>query len=614
MLRFVCIIARIITLMGKLAVSCLKGTLFSLFLFCYQGILTLPAEARDSYAPLRTIKSPAGRLERALEINRETSLSKDTVAVMRDLDQLQKISTDLGDKALECLYYGLMANQYSIIADRPNARSEAYHQKAIDLAKTYDLPVMIVVSLINYGYYHYNYRQMIPAYKYFLEADLLLKDLNPATLPEPSRQLKILGYFYYYIKEYRQAIYYLKSGLKYPSGNKRETIDINNTIALCYALQSKDREAIHYYDKATALAEAAKDTVWVGIIAGNTARLYLQNNEKIDLALEKFKLNRAYSIHFNEPLDAMLAIIDIAGIHIRRKEWKQAEQYLNEAETYLSAKPFFLVSKLKIADMRATIAESRHQYREHSRFLTQYVALKDSLQRRDNSTEIERVRLFWEKHHFDKQREAMVKIAKEDQSKKRNLIIFSSLLVIILILFYSRQRLKNKHAAATLEKQLIEHQLKQQQVELELETARLALINFTDNLREKNKIIEHMRSQIELMDADIISLAQYPTQQAGLQVLLETHLMTEESWKRFKGMFLKVYPTFFRDILSRHPLTSESELRILSLLRLDLNNREIAELLGITIDGVKKAKQRLRKKVGALPGDNIPQTSPLAID
>jgi DNA-directed RNA polymerase specialized sigma24 family protein len=45
-----------------------------------------------------------------------------------------------------------------------------------------------------------------------------------------------------------------------------------------------------------------------------------------------------------------------------------------------------------------------------------------------------------------------------------------------------------------------------------------------------------------------------------------------------------------------------------------LNNREIAELLGITIDGVKKAKQRLRKKVGALPGDNIPQISPSALD
>ncbi len=607
MLRFVCIIARIITLMSKLAVSCLKGTLFFFF---YLGILSFPVKARDSYVPVRSIKSPAGRLDRAIEINRQTSLRIDTTTVLRDLNQLHKIATDLDDKALECLYYGLMANQYSIIADRPNARSEEYHQKAVDLAKAYNLPAMVVVNLINYGYYHYNYRQMVPAYKYFLEADLLLKNLNPATLPQPSRQLKILGYFYYYIKEYNQAIYYLKTGLKYPSESQRETIDINNTIGLCYALQSKDQQAIYYYNKATALAEAAKDTVWVGIVAGNTARLYLQNNEKIDLALEKFKLNRAYSIRFNEPLDAMLAIIDIASIHIKKKEWKLAEQYLNEAETFLDAKPFFLVSKLKIADMRAAIAESRHQYREYASFLKQYVSLKDSLQQRDNSTEIERVRLFWEKHHFDKQREAMVKQAKEEQSKKRNLIIFSSLLVIILILFYSRQRLKNKHAAATLEKQKIEHQLKQQQVELELETAKLALINFTDNLREKNKIIEHMRSQIELMDANIISLEQYPAQQAGLQALLETHLMTEESWKRFKGMFLKVYPSFFREILSRYPLTSESELRILSLLRLDLNNREIAELLGITIDGVKKAKQRLRKKVGALPGDNIPQIYP----
>ncbi len=43
---------------------------------------------------------------------------------------------------------------------------------------------------------------------------------------------------------------------------------------------------------------------------------------------------------------------------------------------------------------------------------------------------------------------------------------------------------------------------------------------------------------------------------------------------------------------------TESNLRIITLLKLELSNQEISSLLGITIDAVKKSKQRLRKKFG----------------
>jgi DNA-binding CsgD family transcriptional regulator len=35
-----------------------------------------------------------------------------------------------------------------------------------------------------------------------------------------------------------------------------------------------------------------------------------------------------------------------------------------------------------------------------------------------------------------------------------------------------------------------------------------------------------------------------------------------------------------------------------ALMKLGLNNAEMANMLGITVEGIKKAKQRLRKKMG----------------
>ena len=42
---------------------------------------------------------------------------------------------------------------------------------------------------------------------------------------------------------------------------------------------------------------------------------------------------------------------------------------------------------------------------------------------------------------------------------------------------------------------------------------------------------------------------------------------------------------------------TDSNLRLVILMSLQLSNQQISNLLGITVDGVKKAKQRLKKKL-----------------
>ena len=46
------------------------------------------------------------------------------------------------------------------------------------------------------------------------------------------------------------------------------------------------------------------------------------------------------------------------------------------------------------------------------------------------------------------------------------------------------------------------------------------------------------------------------------------------------------------------PEINDSNLRIILLQKLEFTNAEISGLLGVTVDAVKKSKQRLRKKLG----------------
>ena len=73
--------------------------------------------------------------------------------------------------------------------------------------------------------------------------------------------------------------------------------------------------------------------------------------------------------------------------------------------------------------------------------------------------------------------------------------------------------------------------------------------------------------------------------------------MTEENWINFKREFTKEYTQFYHNLMTNFPELKDSNLKIIMLQKLQFNNSEIANLLGITLDAVKKSKQRLKKKL-----------------
>jgi len=87
------------------------------------------------------------------------------------------------------------------------------------------------------------------------------------------------------------------------------------------------------------------------------------------------------------------------------------------------------------------------------------------------------------------------------------------------------------------------------------------------------------------------------TDAGHLEKLLQAHIMTDENWHEFRKLFSKVYPGFFVNLSRNHPFLSATDIRMLTLIKLGLNNSEMANMLGITIEGIQKGKQRLRKKI-----------------
>jgi len=73
---------------------------------------------------------------------------------------------------------------------------------------------------------------------------------------------------------------------------------------------------------------------------------------------------------------------------------------------------------------------------------------------------------------------------------------------------------------------------------------------------------------------------------------------SDEVWNIFQQNFDLIHQNFFRNLRSRYPDLTATDLKFCALLRLNLNTKEIAKHTNLTIRGVEGARYRLRKKLG----------------
>ncbi len=135
------------------------------------------------------------------------------------------------------------------------------------------------------------------------------------------------------------------------------------------------------------------------------------------------------------------------------------------------------------------------------------------------------------------------------------------------------------------------------QKQLELSTQQLN--NFSNSIREKNKLIEAFEKQI------IDSSNSLPQKEENLQQLTNSIILTEDDWVDFKKLYEEVHPNFFYNLKQKHAKLTNAEIRLIALLKLQLSNKEIAGMLGINTDSVIKTKYRLKKKISDIENNDL---------
>ncbi len=152
------------------------------------------------------------------------------------------------------------------------------------------------------------------------------------------------------------------------------------------------------------------------------------------------------------------------------------------------------------------------------------------------------------------------------------------------------------------EKEII--RLKNEKLEDELTFKSKELASSTISIIKKNEVLLEIKEELSVQKEKLGT--QFPNKYYDKLVrLIDTNLSSEDDWSIFQTNFDRIHENFFRNLKASYPELTPNDLKLCALLRLNMNTKDIANLMSITVRGVEVARYRLRKKINLPSHKNL---------
>lgn len=560
------------------------------------------------------------------------------------LFQLLKFSSELHDTIIG-KSYSTIGIQYNKLAVPDSA--EFYMEKALDY--TEDYPLQHAKMYLNLAI---NYR-IGSQYQESLQAsENAIEQFKKAGNQEGvGRAYGEMASNYNYMKNSEKALEYLKKAIAIlkKSGSERELSIVRQKLANLYYNNSNFTFARDIYEEILPVFAKEKGTnYYVTLLSYADCLLQLEENYKE--AEEALKEAENAFKEMNQKEYMWIAVSNLAQVYVAMGKSQQAQEAFQRAYDgmYQISSPRFLETSVRYLDF----LNSKKQYSKAQKVIDRVKASTNSTRMKmnaDNEIDFLKQAVFTygqngmvenslqaferldflkdslntalnhakslelqEAYQNDLQRERNLVLKKnnelliENNNKKDNILLlgflsFILLLAIGLVLYRTnRNKLKlQQELVASLEnsKKVLEEK-NTLEGELRLERERV--------LENKEKELVQVSMEMSNLQNQIIELIENRDNLESSTVLAEKlkNLLGQNNyWKYFKGKFIEVHPVFALQLAEMFPNLSENDVAFCCMLKLQLSEKEIAALMGISTDQVEVKKTTLRRKIGM--GDDI---------
>lgn len=376
--------------------------------------------------------------------------------------------------------------------------------------------------------------------------------------------------------------------------NQQTKAQALNYIANSYINLKKFDEAEAYSKESLEISKKLK-------YKANIARTYKQLGF---LEYEKGNFNKAityYTKSYNLWLEVgstnnqARTLLDIGKSYIGNKDYQTAIKYLNKSIDL--AKQTNDTDVLGRAFYEKSIAlEKLGKYKASLAIFKENKKINDSIFTTERGKATQELKTIYETEKKEQQivfQENEINLLEEKAkvSNLQKLLLGSGLTLSLIAIGFGFYGFRQKIKRNKVEKEKLDNELAFKKKELTTHALHLA---------KKNEVLENLKQQAQELKSE--------QNIGGYQHLIRTidfDLQDDNNWENFSNYFQQVHKDFNSRIKKQYPKISASELRFLSLVKMNLSSKEIASILNISNEGIKKARYRVRKKLQLDPNESL---------
>ena len=432
-------------------------------------------------------------------------------------------------------------------------------------------------AIANHYWLHNKYEK---SFEWLLHLTKILKQIKPESFPNMASHLNFIGRCYYFFKDYKNALIYYEKSSKLPQTkfNVEAVLEAQNSVGLCYQKLGKLKQAKYYFLKVIEDTSIYQKPTWKGIAAGNLGyNYYLKKDYPKAIPLLREDLRNA--INIKEPGLAAGAAIPLADIYIKQHQLDKAKQKIEEAKQYIFQSN--QTDRLrKLYPVMSKWYAANNEGIKSSAYLDSTIIALNAYNQKYNSLKLLRASKKVEAKNKQLVIEKLNMEYKLKVSHRNYIILFIVLLFTGSVLAYW---FRNKYL---LREQEIK-ELKIERTQKALTQAKKQLLNLKEKINSEKEIVESLQQEIQTSH-----------NQKLINKLKSKIIVTDEDWSKYQQLFNEAYPTYLNTLKNSSANITPSELRCLCLEKLELSNKEMGLLLGVSTNSVMVTKHRIRKKLG----------------
>ncbi|WP_166333550.1 tetratricopeptide repeat protein [Sphingobacterium chungjuense] len=468
-------------------------------------------------------------------------------------------------------------------------------KRADSLSLQVGYPSLSVWVKSQIGYYYYRLTQLEQALPYFLQASKYIAIPNFQLEIDPVDCLIKNAYYFGNIGDHQLAIDHLEQALLSENIGTKDTAILHYGLGYEYLFLEDTTRAKEYFLAAKAGAQY-RDPIRYAKTLGELALIEMSVHNMAEaerLLLNDIKLSEEH----HEGRNAMFAQIRLSRLYMDTQRWEEVRVQLDKAENFVVEKDNLLGFQQEIILLKLQLYQ---HFKEEKLQLSLYQKLREveeQLKHTDGSEAVKNVKMTLLREQADWNR-----LVNESKLQKSNLIGIALLMICTLLIILAVSLRISKLRSLRLQHAVFEHkiatiELAKYKSDSRYEQVQHTIQSYRQFIEERNAAIDHLKEEVSKLE--IATTNTDVAQREKLEDLLSEHLMSEDNWYRFKRVFVSEYREFYDHVIQQLNGITESQLRIVLLQKIGVSNHEMANLLGVGQESIRKAKQRLRKKYGS---------------